>query len=141
MQYVPHPPEPVLGIVIARHAEGYRVDIGSSQAAALDALAFEGATKRNKPNLKVRAGSDSRRLVLSIRQRADRVLSNRWEPSCTDSCSQRQRSQNRRSLASIRRRKKPPDSENSKAGSSSGMSSSADVAREFCHLYHPELAG
>ncbi|POY73930.1 hypothetical protein BMF94_3011 [Rhodotorula taiwanensis] len=52
-RYVPQPPEPVLGIIIARHAEGYRVDIGSSQAAALDALAFEGATKRNKPNLKV----------------------------------------------------------------------------------------
>ncbi|KWU44427.1 hypothetical protein RHOSPDRAFT_17909, partial [Rhodotorula sp. JG-1b] len=51
--YTPQPPEPVLGIIIARHAEGYRVDIGSSQAAALDALAFEGATKRNKPNLKV----------------------------------------------------------------------------------------
>lgn len=53
LQYVPHPPEPVVGIVIARHAEGFRVDIGASQAASLDALAFEGATKRNKPNLKV----------------------------------------------------------------------------------------
>ena len=53
-KYVPQPPEPVLGIIIARHAEGYRVDIGSSQAASLDALAFEGATKRSKPNLKVR---------------------------------------------------------------------------------------
>jgi exosome complex RNA-binding protein Rrp4 len=41
-------------VVIARHAEGYRVDIGSAQAAALDALAFEDATKRNKPDLKVR---------------------------------------------------------------------------------------
>lgn len=30
------------------------MDIGSAQAASLDALAFEGATKRNKPNLKVR---------------------------------------------------------------------------------------
>lgn len=52
-QYVAHPPEPVLGIILARHAEGYRVDIGSSQAASLDALAFEGASKRNKPDLKV----------------------------------------------------------------------------------------
>lgn len=56
-QYTPQPPEPVLGIIVARHAEGYRVDIGSSQAAALDALAFEGATKRNKPNLKVRTSA------------------------------------------------------------------------------------
>lgn len=43
----------MLGIILARHAEGYRVDIGSSQAASLDALAFEGASKRNKPELKV----------------------------------------------------------------------------------------
>ncbi len=43
----------MLGIILARHAEGYRVDIGSSQAASLDALAFEGASKRNKPDLKV----------------------------------------------------------------------------------------
>lgn len=42
-----------MGIITGRHAEGYRVDIGASQLASLDALAFEGATKRSKPNLKV----------------------------------------------------------------------------------------
>jgi exosome complex component RRP40 len=47
--------EPVVGIIIARHAEGYRVDIGAAHIATLDALAFEGATKRSKPNLKVMA--------------------------------------------------------------------------------------
>ncbi|GAA5958029.1 hypothetical protein JCM10213_001370 [Rhodosporidiobolus nylandii] len=52
-RYTPNPPEPVLGLIIARHAEGYRVDYGSSQAASLDALAFEGVTKRNEPNLKI----------------------------------------------------------------------------------------
>lgn len=52
-QYVPALGEPVLGIITARHAEGYRVDIGSAHPAALDALAFEGATKRSKPSLKV----------------------------------------------------------------------------------------
>ncbi|BGP17220.1 exosome non-catalytic core subunit rrp40 [Rhodosporidiobolus nylandii] len=52
-RYTPNPPEPVLGLIIERHAEGYRVDYGSSQAASLDALAFEGVTKRNKPNLKI----------------------------------------------------------------------------------------
>ena len=45
--------ELVVGVIIARHAEGYRVDIGAAQMATLDALAFEGATKRSKPNLKV----------------------------------------------------------------------------------------
>lgn len=53
LQYVAHPPEPIIGIITARHAEGYRVDIGTSSSASLDALAFEGATKRSKPNLKV----------------------------------------------------------------------------------------
>jgi exosome complex component RRP40 len=53
LQYIPSSKESVLGTIIARHAEGYRVDIGSSQMAQLDALAFEGATKRSKPNLKV----------------------------------------------------------------------------------------
>lgn len=43
----------MIGIITGRHTEGYRVDIGSSQSASLDALAFEGATKRSKPNLKV----------------------------------------------------------------------------------------
>jgi exosome complex component RRP40 len=41
----------VVGVVIEAHAEAYRVDIGASQPALLPALAFEGATKRNKPNL------------------------------------------------------------------------------------------
>jgi exosome complex component RRP40 len=36
--------------------EGFRVDIGSAHPASLDGLAFEGATKRNKPNLKVHHG-------------------------------------------------------------------------------------
>lgn len=54
-RYVPSAGEPVLGIIIARHADGYRVDIGGAHAASLDAMAFEGATKRNKPTLKVGA--------------------------------------------------------------------------------------
>ena len=35
--------------------ESYRVDIGGPHPAALPVLAFEGATKRNKPNLEVGA--------------------------------------------------------------------------------------
>ena len=53
LQYIPAQRELVLGTIIARHAEGYRVDLGSAQMASLEALAFEGATKRSKPNLKV----------------------------------------------------------------------------------------
>lgn len=54
VQYVPAPQESVIGIVLGRSGEGWRVDIGSAHPALLDGLAFEGATKRSKPNLKVR---------------------------------------------------------------------------------------
>ncbi|WVQ73177.1 hypothetical protein IAR50_002741 [Cryptococcus sp. DSM 104548] len=52
-RYIPAQKDMVLGVIIARHSEGYRVDLGSAQMAQLDALSFEGATKRSKPNLKV----------------------------------------------------------------------------------------
>ena len=52
-QYVPAPQESVIGVVTGRSGEGWRVDIGSAHPASLDGLAFEGATKRNKPALKV----------------------------------------------------------------------------------------
>lgn len=54
-KYVPAAQEPVVGIVSARQGEGWRVDIGSAHHASLDALAFEGASRRNRPNLKVRS--------------------------------------------------------------------------------------
>ena len=47
--------------MIARSGENWRVDIGAAHAANLDGLAFEGATKRNRPNLKVRASAFSHR--------------------------------------------------------------------------------
>jgi len=53
-QYIPAAQEAVIGVVVGKNgAEGFRVDIGGPHNANLDALAFEGATKRNRPNLKV----------------------------------------------------------------------------------------
>ncbi|CCM03551.1 uncharacterized protein FIBRA_05687 [Fibroporia radiculosa] len=52
-RYVPASQESVIGVVIARSGENWRVDIGAAHMATLDGLAFEGATKRNRPNLKV----------------------------------------------------------------------------------------
>ena len=43
----------VIGIIVDRHADGYKVDIGAAQLASLPALAFEGATKRNRATLEV----------------------------------------------------------------------------------------
>ncbi len=56
-QYAPAPQESVVGVVVSRSGENWRVDIGSAHMATLDGLAFEGATKRNRPNLKVRLHS------------------------------------------------------------------------------------
>ncbi|KAL1736563.1 exosome complex exonuclease RRP40 [Schizophyllum commune] len=52
-RYVPAAQESVLGVVTLRVGEAFRVDIGAAHNANLDGLAFEGATKRNRPQLKV----------------------------------------------------------------------------------------
>ncbi|KAF8158207.1 exosome complex exonuclease RRP40 [Crassisporium funariophilum] len=52
-RYVPAAQESVVGSITQKVGEGFRVDIGAPHNASLDSLAFEGATKRNKPNLKV----------------------------------------------------------------------------------------
>ena len=45
--------ERVIGIVTNKTGENFKVDIGTSMPASLSFLAFEGATKRNRPNLQV----------------------------------------------------------------------------------------
>lgn len=60
LQYIPAAQESVIGAVVGKNgAEGFRIDIGGAHNANLDALAFEGATKRNRPNLKVVSISSS----------------------------------------------------------------------------------
>ena len=41
----------MVGLVVEKHVESYKVDIGGPELAFLPALSFEGATKRNKPAL------------------------------------------------------------------------------------------
>lgn len=52
-QYVPSKGDSVLGIVTHKTGDTFRVDIGSSELASLSYLSFEGATKRNRPDVKV----------------------------------------------------------------------------------------
>uniref|UniRef100_UPI00358E0AD5 exosome complex component RRP40 isoform X1 n=1 Tax=Myxine glutinosa TaxID=7769 RepID=UPI00358E0AD5 len=52
-RYVPVRGEMVIGIVTAKSIDLFKVDIGCSEHANLSYLAFEGATKRNRPNLQV----------------------------------------------------------------------------------------
>ncbi|MEQ2263672.1 Exosome component 3, partial [Xenotaenia resolanae] len=51
--YVPAKGETVIGIVTAKSGDVFKVDYGGSEQASLSYLAFEGATKRNRPNVQV----------------------------------------------------------------------------------------
>ncbi|BFZ60743.1 exosome non-catalytic core subunit rrp40 [Saitoella coloradoensis] len=52
-RYVPAVGESVIAQVTGKHVDGYKLDIGSAHPAQLDALAFEGATKKNRPMLNI----------------------------------------------------------------------------------------
>ncbi|KAK2848704.1 hypothetical protein Q5P01_008538 [Channa striata] len=52
-RYVPAKGESVIGIVAAKAGDIFKVDFGGSEQASLSYLAFEGATKRNRPNVQV----------------------------------------------------------------------------------------
>ncbi|KAM6923612.1 exosome complex component RRP40 [Xenentodon cancila] len=52
-RYVPAKGEAVIGIVTAKSGDVFKVDVGGSELASLSYLAFEGATKRNRPNVQV----------------------------------------------------------------------------------------
>ena len=52
-RYVATRGENVIGVVLAKVGDIFRVDIGTAEPASLSYLAFEGATKRNRPNVSV----------------------------------------------------------------------------------------
>lgn len=55
-QYVPSPGDAIIGQITAKNAEFYTLSLSSSaHSATLPVLAFEGATKRHRPNLKIGA--------------------------------------------------------------------------------------
>lgn len=54
-RYEPALENMVVAIVVEKHSEDYRVALHGTDTAVLPALAFEGATKRNKPTLAVGA--------------------------------------------------------------------------------------
>ncbi|XP_005101671.1 exosome complex component RRP40 [Aplysia californica] len=52
-RYVPSKGDSVIGIITQKAGDIFRVDIGGSEQASLSYLSFEGATKRNRPDVKV----------------------------------------------------------------------------------------
>jgi len=52
-RYIPARSENVIGVVVGKGGDTFRVDIGSADTASLSFMAFEGATKKNRPNIAV----------------------------------------------------------------------------------------
>nr|XP_056706116.1 exosome complex component RRP40 [Euleptes europaea] len=52
-RYVPVKGDHVIGIVTAKAGDIFKLDVGGSEQASLSYLVFEGATKRNRPNVQV----------------------------------------------------------------------------------------
>ena len=52
-RYIPAVEESVIGIITEKYGENFAVDVGGPFTASLPVLAFEGATRRNRPNLQV----------------------------------------------------------------------------------------
>lgn len=49
-KYLPTLGDPIIGRILSKHAEHFRVDIGQAHAAILSSLAFERTVKKNRPN-------------------------------------------------------------------------------------------
>lgn len=52
-KYIPAKDDVVVGTVVAKTSEVYKVDIGATELAMLPYLAFTNATKKNRPDIKV----------------------------------------------------------------------------------------
>ncbi|XP_012055894.1 PREDICTED: exosome complex component RRP40 [Atta cephalotes] len=52
-RYIPSRGENIVGIVTQKSGDIYKVDIGGSEQATLSYLAFEGATKKNRPDIQI----------------------------------------------------------------------------------------
>lgn len=52
-RYIPSRGETVLGTVVNKTGDMFKVDIGASEQASLSYLAFEGATKKNRPDVNI----------------------------------------------------------------------------------------
>lgn len=52
-RYIPSKGETVIGLIVQKAGDIFRVDIDASEPAALSYLAFEGATKKNRPDVNV----------------------------------------------------------------------------------------
>ncbi|EFN84811.1 exosome complex component RRP40 isoform X2 [Harpegnathos saltator] len=52
-RYIPSRGENIVGIITQKAGDIYKVDIGASEQASLSYLAFEGASKKNRPDIQI----------------------------------------------------------------------------------------
>ena len=52
-QYIAVKGDHIIGYVVSKAGDIFKIDIGASEYASLSYLSFEGATKRNRPDVKV----------------------------------------------------------------------------------------
>lgn len=52
-RYIPCKGETVIGVVVQKSGDIFRIDIGANELAALPYLSFEGASKKNRPNVNI----------------------------------------------------------------------------------------
>lgn len=52
-RYIPARGENVIGVVTQKNGDIWRVDVGASSSASLSYLSFEGATKKNRPDVQI----------------------------------------------------------------------------------------
>ena len=72
-RYVANRGENVIGVVLAKMGDTFRVDIGTAEPASLSYLAVEAATKRNRPNVNVGDLVYAKLLVASSHTEAELV--------------------------------------------------------------------
>merc|ERR1712071_25996 len=80
-RYVPIRGDNVIGIVVNKLGDYFKVQIGSSEEASLSSLAFQGATKKNKPNVQIGDLIFAKLLIASIDMEPELVCVNSFGES------------------------------------------------------------
>jgi len=80
-RYVPTRGDNVIGVVVNKLGDYFKVQIGSSEEASLSSIAFQGATKKNKPNVQIGDLVFAKLLIASIDMEPELVCVNSFGES------------------------------------------------------------
>merc|ERR1711928_1323 len=80
-RYIPTRGDNVIGVVVNKLGDYFKVQIGSSEEASLSSIAFQGATKKNKPNVQIGDLVFAKLLIASIDMEPELVCVNSFGES------------------------------------------------------------